>query len=88
MGIEEADDFSLACDSDGVGDFGVSAGAVDEDGSHCCTEIMDCNWGELRPARKAVVRSAPRDSLAIWRGILNLERETRIELATFSLGNG
>ncbi len=44
MGIEEADDFSLACDSDGVGDFGVSAGAVDEEGGHSCTEIMKCIW--------------------------------------------
>lgn len=34
MGIEEADDFSLARDGDGVCDFGVSAGAVDEDGVH------------------------------------------------------
>lgn len=42
MGIEEANDFSLACDGDGVGDFGVPAGAVDEDGSHYFYEIMEC----------------------------------------------
>lgn len=34
MGIEEPDDFSLAGDGDGVCDFGVSAGTVDEDGVH------------------------------------------------------